>query len=223
MAHQNHILQPIYSDRGQLLFAEVLSRFENEDTQAAILAAERDGSIVAVDLASLDFGMNAAVPVAINISARTIESALMSIGKRIRPGITIEITETYPHDLNKLRTLAFEVHARGGKIAIDDIGNGEFADLELVSRIAKITSADWLKITMDADREVLDLCSFLHKPFIVERIESRRDLERAVTSGCSGLQGWFFQKQEGTTWLRNCRMEPANQYFDGLAAAMGAA
>ena len=220
MKPDSHVLQPVYSGNGQLLFAEVLARFGGRDTQATILEAEANGSIVQIDLAGLDYGINAAVPVAVNLSPRTIELSMLEVAKRIRPGLIVEITETHPARLDKLKTLAFEVHARGGFISLDDVNSGEFSDRAWLKTVITAMRPSWLKLPIDADAELISWCLATRIPIVVERIETQWDLRMALEFGATGFQGWFFDAPTGAAWLHRQRASQLIRGFDELALAM---
>ena len=202
MKPSRHVLQPVFSRSGGLILSEVLSRFDDEpDTQAMILRAEADGSIVEIDLAAIEFGVSCSSPVAINISPRTIETATEDVLRRLRPGITFEITETYPASLHALTKFAAEVHDRGGLIALDDLGCGAFADLDFVRGLIKEISPDWLKLPIDAGMPLLETCICTGIPVVMEKIETHADLLSVLDVGATGLQGWFFDFPPGKVWL----------------------
>jgi EAL domain-containing protein (putative c-di-GMP-specific phosphodiesterase class I) len=214
------VLQPVYAQSGKLIFAEVLARFHGRNTQPVILEAERNGDIVSIDLAGLEYGLASALPVSVNISCRTASDALLDVSRRIRPGITVEITETHPANLDKLRALAFEVHARNGRVSLDDVGEGEFTDLSWVKKVIEATHPDWLKISINANETLVAWCMATQIPMVVERIETQKDMRTALKMGASGLQGWFFDAPEGLAWLRRQRSADTAQGWDELALAM---
>ena len=201
-----YCLQPIYRKSGELIFSEVLARFENGLTNQIILDAESDGSIFNIDIRSLEFGIKSIMPVAVNISQRSIEHNLVNIGRCIRPGITIEITETHKTSIDKLRSFAFEVHARGGNIAINDIGSGAFADYESIVAVIKATNPQWIKLPLSTDSKLIHICKITRIPLIFALIETRSDLLQAIDLGATGLQGWFFESASGMYWLQNQRL-----------------
>ena len=208
MKPDSHILQPAYSELGELLFAEVLARFNDRITQEAIIDAEASGSIVETDLAGLEYGIRAVVPTAVNVSSRTLQTAFHEVVSLLRPGLTIEITETHPANLELMASFSLAAHARGAFISLDDVGSGHFADLLLVKTLVSSTRPKWIKLSIDADQKLVNWCRGLNIPIIVERVENSIDLDRSFLHiGAKGVQGWFFDSQKGKAWLHeaHCR------------------
>ena len=200
-------LQPIYGLDGEIIFAELLARFGEDNTQERIVNAEKDGSILDIDLAALRYAKRSAIPVSINVSQKSIESNLVALGQQILPGFTIEITETHKTCLRKLEKFAFEVHARGGSIALDDVGTGAFQDYSVLFSIIKATRPQWIKLPLDAEPELIRMCQLTAIPLIFELIDTRSDVEKAIGFKTTGLQGWFFDTAYGMSWLHTQRLK----------------
>jgi len=205
MKPSSHVLQPIYAENGSVIFSEILSRFGLANTQDTILQAEKDGSIVQIDIASLEFGRTVNLPVSVNISNKTIESSSREIIEKIYPGVIVEITETYPSQINLLELFARNVRLKGCGFALDDVGCGEFSDIDWLNFVIKKTSPDWLKLSINSDDSLISWCLSQKIPIIVEKIETLWDLRLAIEFGAKGFQGWFFDTQQGVLWLRKQR------------------
>lgn len=199
-------VQPIYGANGSLLFGEVLSRWKDMDTQEAILKAEAEGYIHDIDMCGIEFGLSAAIPVSCNISSKTIQgSQLLRLANRVREGLICEITETYPPMLDRIRTFAFEVHARGGSISLDDVGSGYFNKIPWLKKIIEAARPQWLKMGIDTPPEFIEFCQRTNIPVVLEKVETRENLEYALELGVTGLQGWFFDSEPGVQWLHQQR------------------
>lgn len=220
MQQISHVIQPIYSHSGQILFAEVLARFPGQNTQEAVIEAEKTGKIIDIDIAGFEYAKRSPLSSSVNISGRTISEGLRGVAKHIRPGMVVEITETYPSDLQKIKTMAFEVHGRGGCIAIDDVGCGSFADLDWVSRLIKEIHPKWIKFNINSCPEVIDFVSKSKKSLVAERIENEDDIQKAVGMNANGLQGWFFDGPRGAAWLYSKRAESVLSKIGRVSTAM---
>lgn len=201
MRPDHHFLQPVFSAKGDWLFGELLSRFDGHDTKKIILAAEVIGSIVRIDLAALEASISLLAPTAVNLSPRTIETALMDVAHLIRPGLVVEITETNRGNIEHLREVAVEIHARGGVIALDDVGSGEFSDRVWLKQVIRTMRPSWLKLPITASDELIYWCRATGIPLVFKRIETPSDVARAMENRAAGLQGWFFDSLAGRTWI----------------------
>lgn len=211
MAADYFEIEPVFRPNGDLLFGELLTRFPGYDTQKRINQAERDGSIVDIDLRALDFARRHRGPLSVNVSPITLSLALNEIVARTTPNVVLEITETQKPDRRRLRELARIVRQKGGAIALDDVGDGVLADFNLVAELIADIRPAFLKAGLHLSPERLRRVEAFRLPLVVERIETMRDLTRALGHQPVGLQGWLWKKTDGKAWRANAQRSQQQQ------------
>jgi diguanylate cyclase (GGDEF)-like protein len=147
--------------------------------------------------------------VAVNISAKAIchvgiadmvKSILVESG--LSPArLELEVTESaFIYDLNRALHTLRQIKALGISIAMDDFGTG-------YSSLSMLNSFPFDRIKIDRSfiqgigtspraeticRAVLGLGHALQVPILAEGVETREQLDFAVSLGCDEIQGYFF-------------------------------
>ncbi|MFJ3317178.1 EAL domain-containing protein [Herbaspirillum huttiense] len=207
------VYQPIVdlSTNGHFIFESLLRIPTVLDIQAAILAAEGDGSVIKLD----EFALRSAhevlrqrphITLTVNISIVSIEQHgnrlgdLLWQGRDVNARLIVELTETQPiKQLQRIKWFVKLVRQYGGQVALDDFGN-DFADRERARQLRPdFLKISWLpenttvtKNTPDVMFDAKKLMREIGCPLIMERIESQQQATFFRECGVSFGQGYFF-------------------------------
>jgi EAL domain-containing protein (putative c-di-GMP-specific phosphodiesterase class I) len=213
-----------YAATGEIYGYEALVRWDIPElglvpTQLVIDVAEDLNLVQIIDFWALQ-AVEAAYPelvrlggqvININVSAQTLGndheffSAVDALLPRISDGhftLVFELTETsIVKNQVDLRSGLISLRERGVRTAIDDFGTGE-TSLSLISRLP----TDYVKLDgslLEADRPDLSrgllelgvkFAELIGAAVIVEKVETRDDLDLANEVGAEFVQGWYFGK-----------------------------
>lgn len=148
----------IQSGHGTVAHYEALARIRNDATgnghSALIQVAERFEFIHRLDLAMVELvlkDMECGVDtIALNVSPFTIEHAIDELfrllvkHRHLVGRLIVEITESLPvHDVKRIRYFMDVVRKYGGRIALDDFGNGKGCFTE---DLVRVLQPDYLKL-----------------------------------------------------------------------------
>lgn len=208
------VYQPIVSLKSEEGYSvkghEILARFNNQNTQDAILEMERTGKIPDFDLEILKHGLEIALgtdkEISINLSNSSIstegflEKLEGIIGHRHRNNLLVEITETHEPSAQHINRLIEFCHSRSIRVGLDDYGSG-FADINLV----KDHDFDFVKIdgeltktydtSITSRAKILQLsehCQEKNIPITIEYIENAKQMMTFENLGISKGQGYLF-------------------------------
>ncbi|WP_339205958.1 EAL domain-containing protein [Paenibacillus sp. FSL K6-3182] len=119
--------------------------------------------------------------------------------------IVIEITEeSFQGSMDRLRSVVDIYRARGCFIAIDDVGSG-FSNTDRIAHIQpNLLKIDIHMIKKSAThdgyfgvlRSFSDLAEQIGASLLVEGVETREDLARAIQAGARYVQGYMFARAE---------------------------
>jgi EAL domain-containing protein (putative c-di-GMP-specific phosphodiesterase class I) len=133
--------------------------------------------------------------------------------------LVVEITETaLLHDLERTRVMLLALTGQGMRIALDDFGIG-YSNFSLLGKLP----FDMLKLdrTLVCDIEtddnahalaecILALASRLKIKVVAEGVETKRQAEMLMSSGCTAMQGfWVARPQRDLTAWFDARAEGA--------------
>ena len=203
---------------------EALTRFPGGDSPFdTITFAEQIGIIEDFDLAvvrkvqaalSAPDAMQSAVQIAVNLSARSLESdtfvsalrALLATDSAIRPRMLFEITESYKaKDLKRVNDIMQVLRGDGHCICLDDFGAGG-ASFDYIQNIevdfVKLDGA-YVRQMMDRQRDLFilkamaDLCANLKIETIAEFVETESQAKTLRQINVQHGQGYLFGKPDG--------------------------
>jgi diguanylate cyclase (GGDEF)-like protein len=213
--------QPQYSSaEDRITGFEALLRWTNRlrgpiSPNEFIGVAEENGMIREIDewvlrkACSTAAGWNNDMKVAVNISAKAIchvGIAEMVKGILVETGLSpvrleLEVTESaFIYDLNRALHTLRQIKALGISIAMDDFGTG-------YSSLSMLNSFPFDRIKIDKSfiqgigssqraeticRAVLGLGHALQVPILAEGVETREQLDFALSLGCDEIQGYYF-------------------------------
>jgi EAL domain-containing protein (putative c-di-GMP-specific phosphodiesterase class I) len=185
----------------------------------------------------LDAGV-AAVPVAVNISARQFQqqdiAALVQRAlrdHRVDPGLLeLEITEsTAMLDVEATNAKLRALKALGATIAIDDFGTG-YSSLSYLKRFPidslKIDRSFITGLPGDLDdatiaQAVITMAHALRLKVVAEGVETEAQLDFLNGHGCDQMQGYYFSRpvpaEECTAMLRNAKPMPLGRSTEAVA------
>lgn len=136
----NLIIQPVYDNRDEIVFGEVLSSFpeDNRTTQEVFLAMEQNSAIINFDKYVLSrvinylFEINFSKRLSVNISGRSVShykgilKIISRIPKEHRDKLIIEVTETYHCSFEALQKFSNVFNQLGVWLARDDFNENPF-------------------------------------------------------------------------------------------------
>ncbi len=212
--------QPQFStSKNRITGFEALLRWNNRlrgpvSPTEFISVAEENGMIREIDewvlrrACRIAAGWNNTLTVAVNISAKAIcHSGIAEMVKSIlvETGLSpsrleLEVTESaFIYDLNRALHTLRQIKALGISIAMDDFGTG-------YSSLSMLNSFPFDRIKIDRSfihgigtspraeticRAVLGLGHALQVPILAEGVETRDQLEFAMSLGCDEIQGYY--------------------------------
>lgn len=201
------VFHPIVDiQEGRVAWYEALARIQGDPTRThhgpLLSVAEQYGFIQHVDLSMLSQVIEHVsefdVPVAINLSAQTVEGAYCSVIQSLeakpvaRGRLIVEITETTPIR-DEGRLLAFKARLRDSRIrlAIDDFGSGNWTDRLVTLLQPDIVKVSWRSGAVDA---AIVLARLNGADLVVEYVDSPLILASLRDMGVRYAQGYLFGK-----------------------------
>lgn len=182
--------QPIVDASGNVIAYELLYRNSEENVYSAQDPHEATGHVLntAFHVMGLDFVSNG-LPVYVNFTRDLIVNYRQLT---VPPGsLVIEVLETIEFDDELLKAMQ-HLKKAGYQLALDDFNCNE--SVHGIPDIVRTT--DFIKIDFRApfDRQLCTekLAKRSQKKLIAEKVESLEDYRRALDSGYSYFQGYFF-------------------------------
>ena len=242
-ALDHDLIEPFFQPRvdtasGRVRGFEAFVRWKSKDLQGhdnqeLIAIAERSALIVDLDdqmlrrVAAWTGSMvreGIKVPVAVNVSARTLQQADYVDKFRttlhafhVDPSqIELELTETMLIDGDTVvATNLKKLEALGVRMLLDDFGSG-YSSLrylhDLPISIVKIDKAFVQGLPDDERSRVivestLDLCRRLGKKTVAEGVETEAQLEYLLAIGCDEVQGYYLMRPKSASQTRSILLE----------------
>ena len=187
------------------------------DVEGFIRTLEENGSILELDLhtlatvvAALDEAPNRQVPIAVNMSAQSLDSStfqhevMSHLSESNSTGLlSIEVTETSPIKSSWLANhFVRKLKRHGCSVGMDDFGDG-FSSLAM----AESMQVNYLKLSsklttqvltcenaQKAIREAIRVADMLGIPIVAEHVDNAEQLVWLRNAGIAHGQGWLFAK-----------------------------
>jgi diguanylate cyclase (GGDEF)-like protein len=159
------------------------------------------------------------LPVAVNLSARCLDSALgdeliaLVDGDAV-PRLELEVTETVMARAEEVLPVLERLAARGFRIALDDFGTG-YSSLAYLKRLPvteiKIDRSFVCDMDLDDDdrsivRSMIELADSLGLGVVAEGVERAETLQALADLGCQVAQGYLISRPvpaaEATSWAQ---------------------
>jgi EAL domain-containing protein (putative c-di-GMP-specific phosphodiesterase class I) len=215
-----HFQSIVVNGSCEVYAAEALCRIRNSGALPSSLIKmwERSGFMANIDLAMIRSlkALFARRPepvdcrIAVNVSARTIESAgaaCLDALRELAPlarRVIVEITETYsPSDWRVVTDFSLQVKENGMHVALDDCAP---SNIFWERNFVKVVAPRLLKLDGDLLHEcfesgnpdqilrLMDLANRVGALVVAERVDSERKNEFAASHGINLMQGWFYDK-----------------------------
>lgn len=215
------VFQPIVAFADRIIkHHEALTRFANGGSpHETIVFAESVGMVADFDLAVArkvrdfvrDTSRGAPVRIAVNLSARSLESdlfvdalrALMAEEPALRPAILFEVTESYKvKELERANTIIQRLRGDGHKLCLDDFGAGgaSFDYIQVLDVDVVKLDGIYVRRMLESQRDsfILEamaaLCRKLRIETVAEFVETEDQAHRLHALGVRYGQGWLFGK-----------------------------
>jgi EAL domain-containing protein (putative c-di-GMP-specific phosphodiesterase class I) len=182
--HVSFVLQPVMDTSCNISFFELLARCDDFDAVLEhhhLALLERSCAFAAAAAAELG------LPITVNVEPASFNVAPVGVQTMLEhSGVWIEVTERGALTSQAMGALCS--FARGGGVVwIDDLGTGESTFAER-GALFDAGAVGGVKV----DVEHLFIASQLALPVVCEHVETRSDLESAVTAGADYFQGFLF-------------------------------